>query len=1075
MQKPWSLRRMYLPALALALLLSLAAALGLLCATRALASGSEWILSAPVAEPASSLASVTAFTCTLQGTVRDYDGSTMPGVLVTAQPGNHTARTGPHGSYSMTLDAGTYYVGVSKTGFIRPPEQVVSVPPSRTGLDFSFPERFTIHGVIRFFDLRAASGVEVTAFPGEFRVTSEASGAYTLTVTAGTYAVSVRLRGYASPPVQSITVPPSCNNLDFTLPRSFLLRGTVRDADGTLVPGAFVTALPGDYSTTTDVRGIYTLTVVAGTYSVTVGKLGYISPPERVVTLPPQQTEIHFVFPARYTIRGTVRDHNRSPVPGVWVSTTPGIFGAWTNANGVYTVTVIFGAYELRVVKADYPAPPARTVSVPPNRTEQDFFFPQRYAISGAVHDFDGEPLADVLITSQPGGYSTFSEPDGSYALRLLSGAYRLSVFLQGYPPPAAQGVTVPPERSGVDFSFPRRYAIRGVVRDSAGNPLSDAWISVTPGGTGAWSDATGAYTLTVAEGSYRVSVSKTGWRSPPEQAVSVPPARGAVNFTFVEEYTIGGTVHDYDGSPLEGVRIVALPGGYRTFSDAAGVYELYVGAGSYTVSASKEGYPGPAEQTVVVPPSQNDVNFHFPQRFTICAKVVEYDQTPVPDVTVFYFGPVSGNGQTDAAGVCTFTVKAGTYELSVMRTGYAGLPTQSVNVPPNRCPVTFTYPQRCAIGGTVRDASGNPVQAALVTASPGGYSTSTDALGVYTLTLPCATYRVSVFKNGYNSPAAQNVTVPPNRYDVNFRFLPDFSIGGRVTEFDGAPVPDAWVIASPTGYATLTDLSGAYTMTVVPGSYSLTVFKEGYPHLPAQTVVVPPSQNNINFVYPARFTISGTVRDYDDTPVPDVLMAAFPGNYGASTDVNGAYTLTVLAGTYDVSASKFGSPSPPTQSVTVPPSRGGVDFSFPQRYTIAGTVRDNVGAVVPGATVAYSGLTSGATTTDDTGAYTLTVKAGTYSVTASKVGYASAPAQSVTVPPDHLDIHFSLVQILMPTPTPTRTRTRTPTPTGTLTPARTATPSRTATATSSTTPTLGPTPTDWERVRIYLPVVIRH
>jgi protocatechuate 3,4-dioxygenase beta subunit len=1614
----------------LALLLGLAAVLGLLCATRALASGSESILHVTVAEPASTVASAAAFTCTLQGTVRDYDGSVVPGVLVTAQPGNHSTHTGPMGVYLMTLDAGTYYVGVFKTGYITPPEQVVSVPPSHAGLDFSFPERFTIHGVIRYFDLRGASGVQVTVFPGEFRATSGASGAYTLTVTAGTYAVSARLRGYVSPPAQSITVPPNRNDVDFTLPRSFLLRGTVRDADGTAVPDVFVTALPGDYTTTTDVRGIYTLTVVAGTYSVSVGKLGYISPPERVVTLPPQQTEVHFVFPARYTIRGTVRDHDRSPVQGVWVSTTPGSFGAWTNANGVYTVTVISGTYEVRVVKADYPAPPARTVSVPPSRTEQDFFFPQRYAISGAVHDFDGEPLADVLITSQPGGYSTFSEPDGSYALRVLTGTYSLSAFLQGYPAPAAQSVTVPPDRSGVDFtfprrytirgtvrdydgtplaglwmtaqpggcnaqtdalgaytltvtegtysvsaarpghpgpaeqvvsappdhvgvdfsfvrlytvrgtvrssdgspasdawvsaspggssawsdamgaytltvsaggytvsvtkgglaspppqsvsvppdragvdfsfpqshtiagrtldsngnpvanawvtaapgsystfsssggayaltvltgtysvsasrygylnpptqtvtvppdrtdvnlvfpqsyviagtvrdadgaplaaahvvctgplsagawtdpygaytltvtagsyqvsvskgdypsppaqtvtvppsrtdvdltfsgrctiagtvrdhtasplagatvsampgaataqtdqngayrltvnggtysisvsktglpgpsmqtvtvppsrsdvdfrfparytiagavresdgspvaeaavlsfgpvsgsavtdsagayaltvisgtysisvlkdgypslpaqvvavppsrsdvefsyparyaiagtvrdcdgspfaevlitafpgaysawtdangayalqvvsgtysvyatktglpgpatrevtlppdhrdvdfSFPRRYAIRGVVRDSAGNPVPDAWVSVTPGGAGAWTDATGAYTLTVAEGSYRVSVSKSGLRSPPEQAVSVPPERGAVNFAFVEEYTIGGTVRDYDGSPLEGVRIVALPGGYRAFSDATGVYELYVDAGSYTISASKEGYPGPEEQIVIVPPSQNEVDFDFPQRFTICAKVVEYDQAPVPDVTVFYFGPVSGNGQTDATGVCTFTVKAGTYQLSVMRTGYAGLPTQSVNVPPNRCPVTFTYPQRCAIGGTVRDASGNPVQAALVTASPGGYNISTDAVGVYTLTLPCGTYSLGVYKNSYNSPAAQAVTVPPNRYDVDFYFLPSFSIGGEVTEFDGAPVPDAWVIASPTGYATLTDVRGVYTMTVVPGTYSLTVSKEGYPPLPAQTVVVPPSQNNINFVYPARFTISGTVRDYDNTPVADVLMAASPGNYGASTDVNGTYTLTVLAGTYDVSASKFGYPSPPTQSVTVPPGRGGIDFSFPQRYTIAGTVRDNLEAVVPGATVAYSGLTSGATTTDDTGGYTLTVKAGMYSVTASKLGYATAPAQEVTVPPDQLAVNFSLLRVSTSTPIPTRTRTRTPTPTGTLTPARTATPSRTATAAPTATPTLGPTPTDWERVRIFLPVVVRH
>ena len=67
---------------------------------------------------------------------------------------------------------------------------------------------------------------------------------------------------------------------------------------------------------------------------------------------------------------------------------------------------------------------------------------------------------------------------------------------------------------------------------------------------------------------------------------------------------------------------------------------------------------------------------------------------------------------------------------------------------------------------------------------------------------------------------------------------------------------------------------------------------------------------------------------------------------YG-STDASGRYALTVIAGTYQVEASKTDYPGPPPQAVTVPPSLTNVDFTFPQRYTISGTVKDYDGTPV--------------------------------------------------------------------------------------------------------------------------------
>ena len=79
--------------------------------------------------------------------------------------------------------------------------------------------------------------------------------------------------------------------------------------------------------------------------------------------------------------------------------------------------------------------------------------------------------------------------------------------------------------------------------------------------------------------------------------------------------------------------------------------------------------------------------------------------------------------------------------------------------------------------------------------------------------------------------------------------------------------------------------------------------------------------------------------------------------------------------------------------------------------YTISGRVTDDTGAPVASAMVGASGPTGGAyTTTDGDGRYTLSnLLAGTYSVSASKEGYTSPPARSVTVPPHATNVDFVL------------------------------------------------------------------
>jgi len=948
-------------------------------------------------------------TYTVSGTVRDFDGSPVGDVFMTASPGGFGTTTDAAGSYAVSLPAGTYSLSAFKEGFPSLPARNVTVPPSQSGIDFQFAQRFSISGNVTGADGSLVQGAAVNASPGGYTTLTDASGAYVLSVVAGSYSVSVSKYPFSSPPAQTVVVPPSRTGVNFAFQQTYLIAGTVSDYDGTPIDAAVVGASPGGYATTTNATGAYSLTVPAGTYEVRATKAGYPTPAAQTVIVPPSRTGIDFRFSQQALIGGKARDFQGNLVQGAIVNAVPGNYTTATDARGVYTLTVTAGTYTLSASKACLPNPPTQTVTVPPNRTDVDWAFGQTYAIRGSVREHDGTPVAAARISSAPGGCWTDTDAIGAYTLSLGAGTYDISVSKEGYPSLPLRTVTVPPELSGIDFVYAQRNVIGGTVRDFDGTPVADALVSASPGSYSTLSDPAGVYTLTVPPGTYTISASKPGYPAPAPQSATVPPDRTDVNLTFPQGNTISGLVSSFEGSPIEGAFVSASPGNYSTLTNSAGRYTLRVTPGTYSVGVSKVGYSSPPAQSVTVPPDRTNVDFVFLQAYIIAGKVRDFDGSPVPDVAV-NASPGGYAATTDAAGIYTLTVAAGTYNVSAVKPDYPILPTQRVTVPPSRLDVDFNFPQRATIGGTVRDGAGNPVPDVLVSASPGGYLAFTDANGHYTLHVVAGTYVVTVSKTGYPSPPGQTISVPPSRDDLDFTFLQTYAVSGAVREFDGTPVPNVDVMASPGAHITRTDATGAYTLNLSSGTYSVSIFKSGYPALPPRTVSVPPSLSGVDFTYPQRFTISGTVRDFDGTTVAEAAVTANPGGYSTLTDAQGAYSLSVVAGTYQVRVSKTGYQIPPEQTVVVPPSRSNVDFVFPERLILGGTVRDYDGTPLEGALLRASpgGYVA---STDARGMYTITLLAGTYTVTVSMGGYPPPDGRVVTIPPSRTDVDFVFPQ----------------------------------------------------------------
>ncbi len=163
----------------------------------------------------------------------------------------------------------------------------------------------------------------------------------------------------------------------------------------------------------------------------------------------------------------------------------------------------------------------------------------------------------------------------------------------------------------------------------------------------------------------------------------------------------------------------------------------------------------------------------------------------------------------------------------------------------------------------------------------------------------------------------------------------------------------------------------------------------------------------------PTKAAISGQVIDtVTHLPIVGATISLSPGGATTITDVNGNFSFGVNPGTYTVTASAAGYNSV-SQTVTV---TGGqtqiVNFklvSLTATGSIKGIVTDSVtAAAIAGATVRLSnGL---ATVTDLNGNFSFpAVLYGTYTITASAIGYVGQ-TQQVIVKPGHLTtINFQL------------------------------------------------------------------
>jgi hypothetical protein len=242
-----------------------------------------------------------------------------------------------------------------------------------------------------------------------------------------------------------------------------------------------------------------------------------------------------YVLRQHYSVSGQVRTIRGVPQADVTLTTSIGV-STTTAANGVYTFTGLSSG--ILTLTPTSPGqsfwPPTRTVTLPPDATQQDFVLQQRL-LGGRVYDSHGTPFPGVTLTLNT-GLTTTTDAQGVYTFTNLAyDAFVLTPTLEGYlfwPP--TRTVTLPPDTMDQDFLL-RRNTLGGQVTDWHGTPFGEVTLALSIG-VSATTDARGMYTFTnLLHGTYLLTPTLTGYTFvPPTRSVTLMPDTTDQDFTIL-------------------------------------------------------------------------------------------------------------------------------------------------------------------------------------------------------------------------------------------------------------------------------------------------------------------------------------------------------------------------------------------------------------------------------------------------------------------------------------------------------------------------------------------------------------
>ncbi|MDP2656502.1 MAG: Ig-like domain-containing protein [bacterium] len=529
--------------------------------------------------------------------------------------GTQTTTTG---TFTVNVTQGVYLCGVFKPGMPPVPDKQITVgaasntPSSLTFRLSAGTTSLTISGTIKddagnaipyagVSGRKVTSSADTTAVGGDSSNfvggPTDANGAYTLYVSAGTWVVEAFAPGFGRLGTKTIVISSSnATGQDFSAETLSMgsIRGTVTKG-GTAQQGVMVRAETADGTsgnmTITATDGTYTVKVPAGTYTVKCffPGVGEGTPLTSVAVAADTTTSGQdCTLGAPITLTINVTD-GTNPVTnaGVDVRDSNGR-GNFTNvsttsgANAVYTVNVPPGTYTVRVGHPAY-GKIGETTGVNTTRTiTHTAAAGAIFAVTGTVTG-DGSNLSGAWVSLTGAATGTTNvialgsqtASNGTFSVSVPAGIYNLRVDKPGYRSPAESAVAVTAATAvGTIALTTASKTITGTISIS-GSGVSNAFVDANDGLGGysvAQTDSAGAYSLAVDTGTWSVRAHAPGYEGGPMSVI--------VGGSSVSSQDMSLTaIPNFVVKPERPETVTPTSGGFFTNSDIGDNFKLNIPA----------------------------------------------------------------------------------------------------------------------------------------------------------------------------------------------------------------------------------------------------------------------------------------------------------------------------------------------------------------------------------------------------------------------------------------------------------------------------------------------------------------
>jgi|GEM_PF-4917638 len=433
------------------------------------------------------------------------------------------------------------------------------------------------------------------------------------------------------------------------------------------------------------------------------------------------------------------------------------------------------------------------------------------------------------------------------------------------------------------------------VTNATDGTTLGSASVTVLEGQNvvgSATTAADGTYSLTLGPGTYDVSVSRSHFEGGFASGATVTDGGTTTqDVGLAPTGTLDGTVTEASsGDAISGASVQLTrtnsQGQYTTTTGASGGYSKTVATGTYDVQVSASGYATQTKQVSVGPNGTATTALALQQAGTIQGTVTADDGSQLSGMSVMAWDQSSGSPvgttQTGPSGGYSLSVAGGTYDVIAYDSGGTYEDTFEIDVSVSAGSTTTqdltmsAAPPTGTLTGTVTGPNGNPVSGTTVEAVDSSYrnfnSTTTDAQGQYSMTVPRGTYEVSTSSASYANDVRAAVTVTGNQATtVDLQLAQAASVDGTVTKANGDAIQGATVVAEGDGSPvyTTTDASGDYQLAVTPDQeYRVAVWAQGRSATPQTVNVSAGNTDTVDFTAESTTIVDSSIEVLDASGV---------------------------------------------------------------------------------------------------------------------------------------------------------------------------------------------------------------